>query len=61
MTYFNNKGLHVVEVNSKSGAGLKVVTPGLLPVLVQARPAKELINVDFPTLGIPTSIARTAD
>ncbi len=25
MTYFNNKGLHVVEVNSKSGAGLKAI------------------------------------
>ena len=25
MTYFNNKGLHVVEVNSKSGAGLKSI------------------------------------
>lgn len=25
MTYFNSKGLHVVEVNSKSGAGLKSI------------------------------------
>ena len=25
MTYFNNKGLHVVEVNSKSGGGLKSI------------------------------------
>ena len=25
MTYFNNKGLHVVEVNSKSGVGLKSI------------------------------------
>lgn len=36
-----------------------MVTPGRLPVLAQARPAKLLINVDFPTFGIPTTIART--
>ena len=36
-----------------------LVTPGLFPVLAQAFPAKELIKVDFPTFGIPTTIART--
>ena len=36
-----------------------LVTPGLLPVFVQAFPANALINVDLPTLGIPTIIART--
>lgn len=35
------------------------VTPGLFPVLAQAFPASALINVDFPTFGIPTTIART--
>ena len=35
-----------------------LVTPGLLPVLVQALPAKELMKVDLPTLGIPTTMAR---
>ena len=38
---------------------LPFVTPGLLPVLAHAFPAKELINVDYPTYGIPTTIART--
>ena len=35
------------------------VTPGLFPVLAQAFPAYELINVDFPTFGMPTTIALT--
>ena len=35
------------------------VTPGLFPVLAHAFPAKELINVDLPTFGIPTTMART--
>src|SRR5699024_11757298 len=30
-----------------------------ISVFVQALPAKELMNVDFPTLGIPTTMART--
>ena len=33
------------------------VTPGLLPVLALFLPVNELINVDLPTLGIPTIIA----
>ena len=36
-----------------------LVTPGLLPVFAQAFPASALIKVDFPTLGIPTTMART--
>ena len=36
-----------------------LVTPGLFPVLAAAFPAKLLINVDFPTLGIPATMART--
>ena len=35
------------------------VTPGLFPVLVQAFPARLLIKVDLPTLGMPTTMART--
>ena len=36
-----------------------LVTPGLFPVFAQAFPANELMNVDFPTFGIPTTIALT--
>ncbi len=36
-----------------------LVTPGLLPVLVHAFPAKLLINVDFPTFGMPATMALT--
>ena len=35
------------------------VTPGLLPVFAHAFFAYEFINVDLPTFGIPTTIART--
>ena len=35
------------------------VTPGLFPVLAHDFHARELIKVDFPTFGIPTTIART--
>ena len=35
------------------------VTPGLFPVFAQAFPASALINVDLPTFGMPTTIART--
>ena len=44
---------------SDGSTGFPLVTPGLLPVLAQAFPAKALINVDLPTFGIPTTIART--
>ena len=37
---------------------LPFVTPGLFPVFAQALPAKELIKVDFPTFGMPTTIVR---
>ena len=33
--------------------------PALLAVRVAAEPAKELINVDLPTFGIPKIIVRT--
>ena len=36
------------------------VTPGLLAALARAVPAKELMNVDLPTLGMPTTITRMA-
>ena len=36
---------------------LPFVTPGLFPTFVHAFLAYELINVDFPTFGIPTIIA----
>ena len=35
------------------------VTPGLFPVLALAFPAKEFMKVDLPTLGIPTTMARS--
>ena len=38
---------------------MPLVTPGLLPVFVHAFPTIALINVDLPTLGIPTTIQRT--
>lgn len=34
------------------------VTPGLSAAFARAAPAKLLINVDFPTLGMPTTITR---
>ena len=36
------------------------VTPGRLAALARAVPAKELIKVDLPTLGMPTTMTRTA-
>ena len=36
---------------------LPLVTPGLLPVLAQALPAKALMKVDLLTLGMPTTMA----
>ena len=36
-----------------------LVTPGLLPVFATALPANEFIKVDFPTFGIPTTMALT--
>ena len=57
---------HRIPGVSKSSSSLfslihcfPLVTPGLLPVLAHALPAKLLINVDLPTLGIPTTIALT--
>lgn len=35
-----------------------LVTPGSFPVFAHAFPANVLINVDFPTFGIPATIAR---
>ena len=37
-----------------------LVTPGRSPVTAARRCARELISVDLPTLGIPTTIARIA-
>ena len=36
------------------------VTPGLLAALARVVPAKELMKVDLPTLGMPTTITRMA-
>ncbi len=64
-SWFSNFG-HKIPGVSRSSSDLfslihcfPFVTPGLFPVFVHAFPAKELIKVDFPTLGIPTTIART--
>ena len=35
------------------------VTPGLSPALATAVPRRRLMNVDLPTFGMPTIIART--
>jgi len=62
-SWFSNLGHSIPGVSSISTFFpslihcFPLVTPGLLPVLALALPAKELINVDFPTLGIPTTIA----
>ena len=61
----SNFGHRIPGVSSSSTVLLSLihcfpfVTPGLLPVFAQALPAKEFINVDLPTLGIPTIIALT--
>jgi ribosome biogenesis GTPase A len=70
--YFAAKGIGVLEINSRTGMGIKSIQ-GLVQEVCKEkierdrkrgivnRPvrAKELIKVDFPTLGIPTTIART--
>ena len=61
----SNRGHKIPGVSRSSRVLLRrihwfpFVTPGLFPVLAQAFPAKELMKVDFPTLGIPTTMART--
>ena len=63
--WFSNFGHRIPGVSRSSSCLLRrihcfpFVTPGLFPVFAQALPAYALINVDFPTFGIPTTIART--